>query len=221
MRWRHPEQGLLLPDHFMAAFEDQELSLRLGEIAFDRALVQMRAWMDQGLDFGRVAVNVSPAQFRSSRLAEAVLDKLRYWGVPPDKLTIEVTENVYMGWSSDVVGSTIRDLHDAGVMIALDDFGTGYASLANLRQFPIDRLKIDRSFVQNPEDEAIVRAVIGLGASMGMKVIAEGVERPDQLNNLTRYGCDQVQGYHFARPMPALEVPDFLHRFEGRTSKAG
>lgn len=213
MRWNHPGRGVLAPDQFMAAFEDQELSLKLGELAFDQALSQMRAWMEQDLDFGRVAINVSPAQFRSDKLAATVLAKLKHWGVPADKLTIEVTENVYMGWSSSVVSATIKDLHAAGVMIALDDFGTGYASLANLRQFPIDRLKIDRSFVQNPDDEAIVRAVIGLGASMGMKVIAEGVERQDQFQSLKRYGCDQIQGFHFSRPMPALEVPGFLREF--------
>lgn len=212
MRWNHPERGVLTPEHFAGAFEDQELSLKLGEIAFDRALSQMRSWMEQGLEFGRVAINVSPAQFRN-RLAETVAAKLKHWGVPADKLTIEITENVYMGWSSNVVSNTIKELHASGVLIALDDFGTGYASLANLRQFPIDRLKIDRSFVQNPEDDAIVRAVIGLGSSMGMKVIAEGVEHYDQLLNLKQYGCDQVQGYHFSRPMPALEVPRFLRQF--------
>ena len=99
------------------------------------------------------------------------------------------------------------------MLIALVDFGTGYASLANLRQFPIDRLKIDKSFVQNSQDDAIVRAVINLGSSMGMKVVAEGVERLDQLAALTQYGCDQAQGYHFAKPMPALEVAGFIDAF--------
>jgi EAL domain-containing protein (putative c-di-GMP-specific phosphodiesterase class I) len=100
-------------------------------------------------------------------------------------------------------------------MIALDDFGTGYASLANLRQFPIDRLKIDKSFVQNAEDAAIVKAVITLGTSMGMKVVAEGVEDQSQLDALADYGCDQIQGYHFSRPMPAAMVPGYLAGFGG------
>lgn len=222
MRWKHPTRGVLTPDQFMAAFEDHDLSLKLGDVAFDRALCQMRSWMEQGLEFGRVAINVSPAQFRN-RLAQTVQAKLKHWGVPANKLTIEVTENVYMGWSSNVVADTIRELHDEGILIALDDFGTGFASLANLRQFPVDRLKIDRSFVQNPEDDAIVRAVIGLGTSMGMKVIAEGVERHDQLQHLRQYGCDQVQGYHFARPMPGADVPQFLRLFSAHQvrSKAG
>jgi diguanylate cyclase (GGDEF)-like protein len=213
MRWRHPEQGVLPPAAFMAAFEDTDLALQLGEVAFERALSQMRAWMDEGVEFGRVAVNISSEQFRTGRLAKDIAEKLAAWNVPADRLTIEVTENVYMGWGVDVVAETVCALHATGVLIALDDFGTGYASLANLRQFPVDRLKIDKSFVQNAEDDAIVRAVINLGASMGMKVVAEGVERPDQLAALSAYGCDQVQGYHFARPMPAGEVAGFVRGF--------
>lgn len=213
MRWDHPEQGVLTPDRFMAAFEDQDLSLKLGDLAFETALKQMRDWLDAGVEFGRVAVNISAAQFRSGRLAEEVQDRLKRWNVPCERLTIEVTENVYMGWGSDMVSDTVRQLHQAGVMIALDDFGTGYASLANLRQFPIDRLKIDKSFVQNAEDAAIVKAVITLGSSMGMKVVAEGVEDQAQLDALADYGCDQIQGYHFSRPMPAAMVPGYLRGF--------
>ncbi|MET3666804.1 EAL domain-containing protein [Caulobacter sp. 1776] len=213
MRWNHPEQGILPPGAFMAAFEDNDLSLQLGEVAFERAMAQMRAWLDDGVAFGRVAINVSSSQFRTGRLASEIAEKLARWRVPADRLTIEVTENVYMGWGSDVVSDTVRQLHDTGVLIALDDFGTGYASLANLRQFPVDRLKIDKSFVQNREDDAIVRAVINLGSSMGMKVVAEGVEHPEQLAALAQYGCDQVQGYHFAKPMPAGEVAGFIDGF--------
>ena len=213
MRWDHPEQGILTPDRFMAAFEDQDLSLKLGDLAFESALKQMRDWMDQGVEFGRVAVNISAAQFRSGRLAEEVQERLARWNVPCSRLTIEVTENVYMGWGAEMVADTVRALHKAGVMIALDDFGTGYASLANLRHFPIDRLKIDKSFVQNIEDAAIVKAVITLGSSMGMKVVAEGVEDQAQLDALAGYGCDQIQGYHFSRPMPAEMAPGYLERF--------
>jgi diguanylate cyclase (GGDEF)-like protein len=215
MRWDHPEQGILTPDRFMAAFEDQDLSLKLGDLAFETSLKQMRDWLDAGVEFGRVAVNISAAQFRSGRLAEEVQERLKRWNVPCDRLTIEVTENVYMGWGSEMVSDTVRQLHAAGVMIALDDFGTGYASLANLRQFPIDRLKIDKSFVQNAEDAAIVKAVITLGTSMGMKVVAEGVEDQSQLDALADYGCDQIQGYHFSRPMPAAMVPGYLAGFGG------
>lgn len=214
MRWMHPTKGLLTPAHFMAAFEDQDLSLKLGEVALNAAFQQMRAWLDQAVAFGRVAVNISSSQFRTGKLAKTIQAKLELWNVPPECLTIEVTENVYMGWSWDAVSETIRTLHSTGVQIALDDFGTGYASLANLRQFPIDHLKIDQSFIQNPEDNAIVRAVIGLGSSMGMKVIAEGVETIEQLGLLREQGCDQVQGFYLSQAMPAGDVPQFLRQFD-------
>jgi diguanylate cyclase (GGDEF)-like protein/PAS domain S-box-containing protein len=214
MRWRHPKRGILLPGEFMAAFEDPECSLALGEVALDSAMRQMREWMDNGVPFGRVAVNLSASQFRTGGIAETIVSKLEFWDVPAERLALEVTENVYMGWGSEAVSDTVRALHDVGVLIALDDFGTGYASLANLKQFPIDRLKIDRSFVQNREDAPIVRAVLSLGSSLGMKVVAEGVETVEQLSMLEQLGCDQAQGYYFARPMPAHDVAGFLASFE-------
>jgi diguanylate cyclase (GGDEF)-like protein/PAS domain S-box-containing protein len=213
MRWNHPDHGVLPPSHFMPALEDQDLSLQLGEVTIETALMQMRAWMDQGLPFGNVSINLAASQFRTGRLAEDLDRRLRHWGVPPERLTVEVTENVYLGWGAEIVAQTVKALHEQGVSIALDDFGTGYASLANLRQFPIDRLKIDKSFVQNDEDDAIVRAVINLGASMGMEVVAEGVERPEQLDVLSHYGCKHVQGFHFSRPLPPEEVPGYLRAF--------
>ncbi len=213
MRWCHPSRGLLTPENFLIGFEDQELSLLLGEFALDTAMAQMRTWLDQKLEFGRVAVNLSASQFRTGNLVETVVNKLRDWRVPPERLTLEVTENVYMGWGSDIVGDTIRTLHASGILIALDDFGTGYASLTNLKQFPIDRLKIDKSFVQSGHDAAIVQAVLTMGASMGMKVVAEGVETAQQLKALSDMGCDQAQGYLFAKPMPGKEVSAFLRSF--------
>jgi diguanylate cyclase (GGDEF)-like protein len=209
-RWAHPERGLLTPEAFMDAFDDQELALQFGEATLEGALRQMREWMDAGLEFGRVAVNVSAAQFRTGRLAPMIAEKLAHWSVPPERLCIEVTENVYMGWGAAGVGEAARELHAAGVQIALDDFGTGYASLTHLKSFPIDRLKIDRSFVQSEADCAIVSAVITLGAGLGMKVIAEGVEDEHQLEFLRQAGCDQAQGYHIGYPMPACDVPTYL-----------
>jgi diguanylate cyclase (GGDEF)-like protein len=214
MRWRHPKRGVLPPGEFMIAFEDPDCSLALGEVALDGALRQMREWLDQGIDFGRVAVNLSASQFRGGGVAETIMRKLERWRVPAQRLAVEVTENVYMGWGSEAVCDTVRALHEIGVQIALDDFGTGYASLANLKQFPIDRLKIDRSFVQSGDDAPIVRAVLSLGASLGMKVVAEGVETDEQLRMLESLGCDQAQGYYFARPMPAHDVAGFLAAYE-------
>jgi diguanylate cyclase (GGDEF)-like protein len=213
MRWKHPARGVLAPDKFLAGLEDPELSLSLGEVALDSAMAQMRAWIDTGIDFGRIAVNLSASQFRGGNLAKAIVAKLARARVPAKRLTLEVTENVYLGWGSDVVAETIRALHEAGILIALDDFGTGYASLTHLKQFPIDRIKIDRSFVRDLRDPAIVAAILSIGASMGIEVVAEGVEDVHQLELLGTMGCDQAQGYYFARPMPATDVPKFLTTF--------
>ena len=219
-RWNHPSRGLLTPEAFMEAFDDQELSLQLGEATLEGALGQMRAWMDEGLEFGRVAVNVSAAQFRTGRLAATIAEALARWKVPAERLCIEVTENVYMGWGAEVVGDAARELHAMGVQIALDDFGTGYASLTHLKSFPIDRLKIDRSFVQSEADSAIVSAVITLGLGLGMKVIAEGVEDEAQLAFLRKAGCDQAQGYLIGFPMPAADVPGYLAAHAARPPRA-
>jgi diguanylate cyclase (GGDEF)-like protein len=213
MRWNDPERGILPPAHFMVGFEEPELSLALGDLALDLAIGQMRAWIDAGVDFGSVAVNLSTAQFRTGILAETILGKLERAGVPPQNLTLEVTENVYMAWGADVVAATVRELHAAGVSIALDDFGTGYASLAHLRQFPIDKLKIDKSFVQSTESAAIVDAVINMGLSLGMQVVAEGVERREQLTLLRLKGCDLVQGYIFAKPLEPERVAGYISDF--------
>jgi diguanylate cyclase (GGDEF)-like protein len=213
MRWKHPARGVLAPDKFLAGLEDPELSLAIGEVALDSAMAQMRAWIDTGIDFGRIAVNLSASQFRGGNLAKAIVAKLARARVPAKRLTLEVTENVYLGWGSDVVAETIRALHEAGILIALDDFGTGYASLTHLKQFPIDRIKIDRSFVRDLRDPAIVAAILSIGAGMGIKVVAEGVEDVHQLELLGAMGCDQAQGYYFARPMPATDVPKFLSTF--------
>lgn len=218
MRWRHPRKGVLGPFAFLAALEDEEVSFRLGEVALNSAMKQMRVWIDKGVEFGRIAVNLSASQFRAGDLVKNVIGKLAHWKVPPDRLTLEVTENIYMGWGAETIPAIIKALHDKGILIALDDFGTGYASLAHLNQFPIDRLKIDKSFVQS-RDMAVVKAVLMLAIGMNMKTVAEGVEDDRQLAQLEILGCDQVQGYYFAKPMPAGEVPAFLRNFSGEQAK--
>lgn len=216
MRWQHPTHGLLTPDRFHVAFDDQELSLPIGEVALDSALQQMRQWLDAGIEFGCVSVNISAAQFRGGDLVDVVVGKLKKWNVPANRLILEVTENVYMNWRADIVGDSIRALHDAGVLIALDDFGTGYASLQHLKQFPVDRLKIDKSFISDMRDPAIVSAILMIGAGMRIKVTAEGVEEEYQLDLLRAMGCHQVQGFLFAKPMPADAVETYLDSFDAR-----
>ena len=211
MRWNHPQRGLLMPGAFAQAFDDADLSLQLGELALTTAIKQMSQWIAAGVAFGRVAVNVASPQFRSGRFAEEVAAKLRLWNVPPDRLTIEITENVYLGPGSQHVTEAVRALHDTGVLIALDDFGTGYASLSNLRQLAVDKLKIDRSFVQDTDD-SVVKAMIGLAADLGLQVVAEGVETAEQAALLRRHGCDELQGYLYGKAMPAAAAASLLRR---------
>ncbi|MBZ8132191.1 bifunctional diguanylate cyclase/phosphodiesterase [Afifella sp. IM 167] len=216
IRWEHPTRGTLSPAAFATALDDSTTSLLLADIVLDQAVKQARLWLDAGVEFGAIGINLAPAQFRAVNLPETILSRLAASEVAPRHLVAEVTENIYLGPGSEDVADTLRTLHQAGIRIALDDFGTGFASLSHLRDFPIDRLKIDKSFVQNPENDAIVRAVVMLGSGLGMKVVAEGVEDTDQIARLCEMGCDEAQGYYFSRPMPAREVPSFLDAFNGR-----
>jgi EAL domain-containing protein (putative c-di-GMP-specific phosphodiesterase class I) len=148
--------------------------------------------------------------------ADYVIAKLRNIGVRPERLCVEVTERVFLGRSAVGVGAALQQLHDIGIEIALDDFGTGFASLSHLKKLPIDRLKVDRSFVRdmetNPDNMAIVRTISHLGQSLGIKVTVEGVETPSQLTLLRALGCDSMQGYLIARPMEGSQVRNFLHK---------
>ncbi len=213
MRWHHPERGVLPPSIFEAGFEDPELSLLLGEAGIEGALRHMRSWQDSGIDFGSVAVNLSSFQLQSGRLAAEIEEKLRCWNLSADRLALEVTENVYIGWDASNVTDTIQALHALGVNISVDDFGTGYASLMSLNKFPIDRLKIDKSFVQDRNGGAVLQAIMILGSRLGMKVIAEGVEDENQLAAVYAMGCDQVQGYYYSKPMSAENVPTYIKAF--------
>lgn len=209
-RWSHPTRGDLEPEDFMAAFADEALALEFGEAVLDAALGQMRAWIEAGADFGKIAVNLSPAQFRSGRLADDVLDRLAHWGVPPERLCVEVMETVDLG--SAEVAEAMRALHVAGVHVALDDFGAGLATVAQLIAFPIDRLKLDLTFCQAETDRSAVRAVAVLAHGLGMQVVAEGVENAAQLDALREAGCDLAQGWWISHPIRAADVPAFFAR---------
>jgi EAL domain-containing protein (putative c-di-GMP-specific phosphodiesterase class I) len=176
----------------------------------------MRVWLDAGLNPGRVAVNLSAAEFMQPDLADYILRLLAKKDIPIKNFEVEVTETVLLGRRSEVAAATLEQLHQQGVLIALDDFGTGYASLTHLKQFPVDHVKIDRSFVMNLEqdagDEAIVAAVVGLGRSLNLQVTAEGVETDGQAQRLRTLGCQNAQGYLYAKPMNAADVPAFLSK---------
>ncbi|MEE1613018.1 bifunctional diguanylate cyclase/phosphodiesterase [Microvirga sp. CF3016] len=219
LRWNHPRGGIQSPEKIAPAFNDTELGTAIGERMRCCILRDIRRWLESGLEVGRIAINVSAAEFRRDNYAERVLDDLRRMDVPARCLEVEVTESVFLDSGAEYVERALRALCAEGVTIALDDFGTGYASLSHLKRFPVDAIKIDRTFVSGLEtdadDAAIVRALLSLGHNLGIEVVAEGVESAFQATLLQRMSCDLVQGYHFGRPMPAEDVPSFVTSWTG------
>ena len=213
LRWERPGYGLVPPSEFIYALEDSDLIVDVGRWVIAAACAQIRDWAERGIDPVPVSVNVSPRQFLKGDLQEDVFRALDRWQVPAQLLELELTETLLMT-SKEAALVTLRNLKAAGVQISIDDFGTGYASLAYLRRFPVDKLKIDISFVReitrSPDDEAIVMAIIQMGHSLNLKVIAEGVETAPQLEYLRRHHCDQIQGYYFSRPLPAPALEQLL-----------
>lgn len=225
LRWRHGLQGIQPPGMISAAFDEFELAVGLGQRMLQCVLADMRCWLDQGIDFGHVAINASAAEFRYNNFAERILEGLHNCHISTSHLELEVTETVFLGAGADYVERALRTLSAEGVKIALDDFGTGYASLSHLKQFPVDILKIDRSFVQNLEtnasDAAIASAVVKLGRSLGIAVVAEGIETTAQADYLRSEGCDIGQGYLYGRPMPSTDVERLVPGWESRLFTTG
>jgi diguanylate cyclase (GGDEF)-like protein/PAS domain S-box-containing protein len=209
VRWNHPERGRIAPNNFIPLAEETGLIVQLGEWVLRRACVEAAGWSDPVM----VAVNLSPVQFKNPNLTTMVMAALQASGLPANRLELEITESVLLQNSESTL-ETLHQLRAHGVRISLDDFGTGYSSLSYLRSFPFDKIKIDRSFVQelaSREDSmAIVRAVAGLGRSLGIVTTAEGVETEEQLDLLRREGCTQAQGYLFSPPRPAADVESML-----------
>ena len=208
VRWNHPELGLVPPARFIPLAEDSGFINQLGKWVLDAACRQMMHWQAQGLRVPKMAVNLSVKQFERGSIAGMVADILRETGLEPQRLQLEVTESVIMN-TGDALGF-INDLHAIGVGLAIDDFGTGYSSLAYLKQLPVQTLKIDRSFIKDistdVNDEAIAIAIIQLGKSMHLSVIAEGVETEEQAAFLLRHGCKLAQGYLYSRPVLAQDM---------------
>ncbi|MHB1292099.1 MAG: bifunctional diguanylate cyclase/phosphodiesterase [Sulfuricella sp.] len=206
IRWQHPERGLVAPGEFIPLLEETGLIVSVGEWVLRTACAQNSAWLAEGLPSLRVAVNLSARQFRQSGLATMVNQALRDAGLAPEHLELEVTESIMIQDLQTTI-TTLHQLHALGIQISIDDFGTGYSSLSYLKRLPISKIKIDRSFVRDicidPDDAAIANAVISLGHSMKMQVIAEGVETVEQLDHLRAQGCDEIQGYYFSRSLPA------------------
>lgn len=216
IRWKHPERGLILPAEFIPVAEETGLIGPIGEWVLHSACEQVVAWQREGLPPIRVAVNVSALQFQRGDLVETVQDALQAAGAAPRYLELELTESALMR-EADTAEGVLKRLKALGIHIAMDDFGTGYSSLSYLMRFPIDTIKIDRSFItdlsQETEAAAIVTAIIALGHSLKRRVLAEGVETEDQMNFLWRHGCDDVQGFLFGRPLPADQFAALLRDF--------
>jgi diguanylate cyclase (GGDEF)-like protein/PAS domain S-box-containing protein len=208
VRWQHPARGLVPPGKFIPVAEETGLIGAVGEWVLRNAAAQSRAWRREGLPPVVVAVNLSARQFRDTKLADKVRAVLEEMELTPKSLELELTEGSLMHNPEEAAG-TLGRLKEAGYRLAIDDFGTGYSSLSYLQRFPLDKLKIDAAFVRelpgSADSVAIVLAVISMGHSLGLKVIAEGAETAQQVEFLREHGCDEVQGYYFARPMSAPE----------------
>ena len=205
VRWRHPELGLVQPSRFIPLAEETGLIMSLGEWVLRAACTQLRGWRDAGLELN-VSVNVSARQFQQANLVERIVEVLDETGVDPGWLEIELTESSVIEDAERAIAS-LRKLKEHGVRVAIDDFGTGYSSLSYLKRLPLDVLKIDQSFVQgvtgDHDSAAIVKAIIGLARSLGIEVIAEGVELQGDVDFLSAWGCNQAQGFYFGRPVPS------------------
>jgi diguanylate cyclase len=208
VRWRHPVRGLVPPVQFIPIAEESGLIVPLGEWVLRQSLRQLKAWQDQGMRALRISVNISALQFHQRSFPELVKGLLAEYAVDPRLIELELTESVLMRNLDDVL-KTLEEIKALGVSLAIDDFGTGFSSLSYLRRFPIDRLKIDQSFVRGiehtPANESIARTIVALADSLSLEIIAEGIETPAEKAVLERLGCTEGQGYLFAKPLPADE----------------
>lgn len=214
LRWKHPTLGMIPPDQFIPMAEDTGLINQIGAWVLETACQQVAGWINKGLPAVRVAVNLSAKQFRDPRLIETISDTLQRSGLPPQLLELELTESMLIE-NIITTRSKLQALKDMGIKLAIDDFGTGYSSLSYLRHFPIDRLKIDKSFVQDiyeksGDSAAIVGAIIALSHSLGLSVIAEGVESQDQVLFLLKRSCNELQGFYFSHPLLPKELEELL-----------
>jgi diguanylate cyclase (GGDEF)-like protein/PAS domain S-box-containing protein len=215
IRWRHPLQGMIPPMQFISLAENSGLIVQIGEWVIREACAQTARWSEQGIDL-TVAVNISGVQFKRGNLYDVVKNALEHTGINPAQLELELTESIMMQDTEKTL-RTVDELKNLGTLLSIDDFGTGYSSLAYLKRFAVDKLKIDQSFVRdilhNPEDAVIVKTIVQMAKSLNLKTIAEGVENQAVLDVIESYGCDEVQGYHFAKPLEAAAFEHFHTNF--------
>jgi diguanylate cyclase (GGDEF)-like protein len=222
LRWNTADGQALPPGSFMAAFDDPSLSMEIGNYVIASAISQARRWMIARVPFVSIAINLSASQFRDAQLGKRILNAIAAANLDPWMIEVEVTEGIFLSAPSDAVLNACKVLKQGGVRIAFDDFGTGFASLTHLRDFPVDTIKIDRSFItrlgQGQNTTVIVNAMVGLAHNLSMSIVAEGVETQAQAEFLKAIGCDAAQGYLFARPVPAAVAAEQLqdpHRLPG------
>lgn len=214
VRWQHPDRGLVSPAHFIPLAEETGLIVPIGEWVLREACRQQKLWLDASKKVGKIAVNLSPRQFRQKNFPGKVEEILRETQLAAEFLELEITESCAMEHAGETINQ-LNQLNQMGMYLAIDDFGTGYSSLAYLQRFPIQKLKIDRSFVNDIHDDmndaAITKTIIGLAHSMQLRVVAEGVETQNQADWLRQYGCDQAQGFLYAKPMSAKHFESHFH----------
>ncbi len=220
LRWNHPDLGLILPAQFIDLAEETGLIVPIGNWSMGEVCRQNLAWQKAGLIPIRIAVNLSSRQFDDNKLYDTVTGALTSSGLDPIWLELEITESLVMR-NADYTFEVLQRIRDMGVHVSIDDFGTGYSSLSYLKRFPVNSLKVDRSFIrdvpQDSDDVAITQAIIAMAHSLGLKVIAEGVETEEQLDFLRKLKCDQVQGYLFSEPIPAEEFAVLLRSDMGKS----
>ncbi|GAD47453.1 putative signaling protein [Caenibius tardaugens NBRC 16725] len=216
LRWRDGDGQMHTPDRMLAAFEDPAVGTQLSECMLERVLEDVRQWHTSGLPFGHVAINAAASDFRTGHFVQSLLDQLERKQIPPSCIHVEVTESVIMGRGASYVENALQELSRRGIRISLDDFGTGYASLSHLNHFPVDQIKIDRSFIRqigsHNDSATICAAVINLGHSLGLGVIAEGIETAEQEARLLGMRCAMGQGYLYSDAIAAAAVPDAIRR---------
>lgn len=215
IRWMHPDLGLVSPNKFIPILEETGLIIEVGEWILKTACQQNKEWQDKGYKPIQIAVNLSPRQFRQKSLLDNIKSVLNETKLPAKWLELEVTESSIMD-NPQEVAKTLQSLHQLGIKLAIDDFGTGYSSLSYLKIFPIDVLKIDRSFIRDitfdRDDDTIVKTIIAMGHNLGLKIIAEGVEEQEQLDIIKEYGCEWFQGYYCSKPVPAADFEKLLNK---------
>ena len=223
LRWQHPQHGLVPPDLFIPLAEQNGTIIPIGEWILDQTCRQLREWHDQGFTEMRMAVNLSTVQLHHAELPRVVNNLMQIYRLPPRSLELEVTETGLME-DINTAAQHLLSLRRSGALIAIDDFGTGYSSLSYLKSLPLDKIKIDKSFVQDlledEDDATIVRAIIQLGKSLGMQVIAEGVETAEQEAYIIAQGCNEGQGYFYSKPLPARELTSYLKQARRLNSAA-